>query len=368
MGMTDSGIRSAEAMLKTLEYDLKMLQPILDDDPVTRPLSQAWRGNTVRAAMVAKLWRAEGRQTLVMHPEVVRECAQARSTKIPTDVLRAIPYLNPMVVFAEPVKIPTWRNTSVSSRWMDYGDSEIEMRMVGFMCYGQHDTVAWIEEVRRNGIPTSTHSEAIALMVRQPGLTHDADIERFGMLVVCEVLDSKGKVLDVDTATFSVGFGENMTMDEMVESQLERFAFSGVDDPEKGRAYISAAYRTVLGTLMYLASTTLDAEKVPASVTRPLSKRTIARKPLSLYRVGWTVGAALTAMRRERLSLGRESQMGDLRHQQDPQHRRAHFKVVWCGPGRSIPKTAYISPYWTHRERLGLTGVNTVRTVPKAKA
>lgn len=366
MSLTDSGIRSAEAMLKTLENDLKMLKPILDNEPALKDLSQAWRGNTVRAAMVAKLWRAEGRQTLVMHPEVVRECARAGSSKIPTEVLRAIPYLNPMVVFAEPIMIPTWRNTAVSDRWMDYGDNEIAMRMVGFMCYGQHDTIAWVEEMRRNGIPAGTHSEAVALMVRQPGLTHDPGVERFGMLVVCEVLDSRGKVLDIDTATFSIGFGENQTMNEMVDSQLERFAFSGVDDPERGRAYIRAAYRNVLGSLMYLASTTLDAEKVPASVTRPLSKRTIARKPLSLYRIGWTVGAALTKMRRERLELGRESQMGDLRHQQDPQHRKAHFKVVWTGPGRSIPKTAYVSPYWTHRERLGLEGVNTVRAVRKA--
>ena len=366
--MTDDGIRSAEVILKALKIDLEQLQPILDDDPRFRSLSQTWRGNTVRAAMVAKLWRAEGRQTLVMHPEVVRECARAGSTKIPTDVLRAIPYLNPMVIFAEPIILPTWRNTAVSSRWMDYGDSEIAMRMVGFMCYGQHDTIAWVEEMRRNGIPAATtHSHAVALMVREPGLTHDPNTERFGMLVVCEVLDSMGRVLDIDTATFSIGFGETLTMSEMVESQLERFAFSGVDDPEKGRAYIQESYRHVLGSLMYLASTTLDAEQVPASVTRPLSKRTIARKPLSLYRIGWTVGAALTRLRQTRLELGRESQMGDIRHQQDPQHRKAHFKVVWTGPGRGIPKTAYVSPYWTHRERLGVEGVNTVRKVPRVR-
>lgn len=368
MGLTDGAIRSAEAILKSLAIDLEFLPRILDQDPALEKLSRVWRGNAVRSALVGKLWRAEGRQTLAMHPEVVRECALAKSTKIPTDVLRAIPYLNPMVVLAEPIELPTWRNTSINHSLMPYGQDEVAMRLVGFMCFGQCDTVTWAEELQRTGLPDGmSHEEVIKFVVRQPGLTHDADAERFGMLVMCEVLDSRGRVIDIDTATFSIGFGESLTITEMVEQQLERFQFSGVDDPERSRKFIATCYRHVIGCLMYLASTTLDAEKVPASVTRPLSKRTIARKPLSLYRVGWTVGAALTKLRQERMDLGRESEMGDLRHQQDPQHRRAHFKVVWTGPGRSIPKTAYVSPYWTHRERLGLTGINTVRSVPKVR-
>lgn len=50
-------------------------------------------------------------------------------------------------------------------------------------------------------------------------------------------------------------------------------------------------------------------------------------------------------------------------YEQDPQHRRAHFKVVWTGEGSMVPKTVFIEPYWTHREKLGVSGVNTVRRV-----
>jgi hypothetical protein len=33
------------------------------------------------------------------------------------------------------------------------------------------------------------------------------------------------------------------------------------------------------------------------------------------------------------------------------------------GPGRSLRRLIFISPYWTHRERLGESGINTMRRV-----
>jgi hypothetical protein len=154
---------------------------------------------------------------------------------------------------------------------------------------------------------------------------------------------------------------------ELVEDQAGRFAFNtgtkSITDPN-AKLWIKQVLKIVVGSLFYLCSTTLDAERVPATATKHLAKTTIARKPLSFYRVGWTLGAALTRYRRERDQTN-PSQMGDVRHQQDPQHRKAHMKVVWTGKGRTVPKIVYIAPYWTKKELLGESGMNTLRKVPR---
>jgi hypothetical protein len=79
--------------------------------------------------------------------------------------------------------------------------------------------------------------------------------------------------------------------------------------------------------------------------------------------VGWTIGAGLSKARAQRKQYGGNSQQGDITHQQDPQHRKAHFKMQPYGPGRAFRRVCYISAYWTHRERLGVQGVNTSRKV-----
>jgi hypothetical protein len=132
--------------------------------------------------------------------------------------------------------------------------------------------------------------------------------------------------------------------------------------PDGALKWLRQVLSTIVATLFYLCSTTLEAEKVPASATASFRK-TIARKPLSLYRIGWTTGAALTRYRQAR-SRWKESEQSDLGHQQDPQHRRAHLKVVWTGKGRSVPKLVLVTAYWTHVERLGEQGVNVVHRVP----
>jgi hypothetical protein len=350
MGLTDDAVRSAESMLVSMEKDIKLSSLILDKDPRIQHFSKTHLGNTIRSALVAKLWRAEGRQTLVMHPEVVQACRLASSNKIPLEILRAIPYQNPMVVFADPPVIPTWRNLAEDNPMMPY-DGEVSMRLLGFMCYSQGDTVQFAKDFGEAGI-------------RQITMTTDPLAPRFGVSAIFQVLDAMGRVIDTETSSFSMPYERTDTMINLVDDQIQRFEFVAVENPVRARIFVTEAYRAILTSLMYLASTTLDAEKVPSRATVALGKRTIARKPLSMYRIGWTVGAALTRYRQER-QRENPGQQGDIRHQQDPQHRRAHFKVAWCGPGRSIPKTVFIAPYWTHRERLGVTGINTVRRVPK---
>lgn len=230
--------------------------------------------------------------------------------------------------------------------------------------YAYHNPVLRVPPHARPWEVALAEYEAIEGIV---STTSDGTAPMLGVTAIFEVLDSRGRVVDTEASSLSWAFSlEAKTLREMVDEQVERFVFfdqdSGSLRPGVKKAWIREVFKIVLGTMMYLASTTLEAEKVPASATRHL-RHTIARRPLSLYRVGWTTGAALDRYRREQVDLGNESQMGDLSHQQDPQHRRAHFKTVWTGPGKTIPKTAFVSAYWTHRERLGEQGVNTLRRV-----
>jgi len=368
-------IRSAEAMLSLMEIDVKQAPGIKEGDERFDRLPKVWRANTVRNAQIAKTWRREGRQALAIHPAIVREVTLATSDRVPTEVFRALPYMNPMVIFPEPIRLESWRAMAQMRRdslekmyAAEPGDltpySEAGMQMVGYLVYAYHHPVLRLPAHPTRYERLLAEYEAIEGIV---STTSDGTAPMLGVTAIFEVLDENGNVVDTEASSLSWEFSmEQKTLREMVEEQVERFVFFDQDNgslvPGVKKEWIREVFKIVLGTMMYLASTTLEAEKVPASATRHL-RHTIARRPLSLYRVGWTMGAALDRYRREQISLGNESQMSDLAHQQDPQHRRAHFKTVWTGPGRTIPKTAFVTAYWTHRERLGEAGVNTLRRV-----
>lgn len=366
-------IQSAEAMLRLMEIDVKQAPAIKEGDPKLSVLPRVWRANTVRNAQIAKVWRREGRQALAIHPAIVREVTLATSDKVPTEVFRALPYMNPMVVFPEPVNLTSWRALSTARQDMvkqmaqqDILTPYVEagMRMVGYLVYAYHNPVLRVPQHARPWEVALAEYEAIEGIV---SVTSDGTAPMIGVTAIFEVLDEHGNVVDTEASSLSWEFSmEPKTLRQMVDEQVERFVFfdqeSGTLTPGVKKEWIREVFKIVLGTMMYLASTTLEAEKVPATATRHL-RHTIARRPLSLYRIGWTTGAALDRYRRERIMLGDESQMSDLAHQQDPQHRRAHFKTVWTGPGKTIPRTAFVSAYWTHRERLGEEGVNTLRRV-----
>ena len=365
---TGGAVASAEAMLRHMEVDLQHVGDVLDGTSPKR-LTLSWRGNIVRGATAARLWRSEGRQTLAIHPEVQRETSKASSSKFPMEILRTIPYINPMVVYSEPPKIKSWRREGKPEALMEY--EEAEMRLIGFLVYGQ---------CKELGSPQAYASELEALreVTGSTLLTHDPQATSLGITAIFEVLDVHGNKIDVESSSYSLPLSGNHTLKELVEDQVRRFKFATNTGGGNRDEWVREVYKIILGTLLYLCSTVLDAEKVPASATKHLA-HTIARKPLSFYRVGWTLGAALTRFRREQ-NKGAGSQMGDIAHQQDPQHRKCHFRMQWYG-SRSAPACTqmrgtcpcdgrhrewiFVSAYWTHRERMGQAGMNTIRRVPK---
>lgn len=277
-------------------------------------------------------WEEVGRQVLAIHPELLRTVRTSGSSKIVPEVFAAIPYISPMVVFPDTPKL------------QGHTDGE-SFRALGFIACGRTET-------EHGTVVTNTHA---------PRLTH------FAAQIVVEVTLADGTTdLEMDYISFPAN-GEPFTINEAVDGVLSRFDWSYRGSSSSAEAFMRSLVRMTLGSVLYLASKTLDddgdSEKVPASVVR---RATGMRKPpFSVYRVGWQIGAALSDARPQRFDANDKPLQGTAALEQDPQHRRAHFKTVWTGPGSRVPKTVFVAPYWTHIERLGPRGVNTVRRVSK---
>lgn len=270
-------------------------------------------------------WERIGRQVLSVHPGLVEAIRFSGSSKITPEVFRTLPYFNPMVVFPDP---PPLRSHTKGEA----------MRLLGFVCYAKTPIPERITD------------------------THDPTAYALGAELLIEVVNADGTTAtEVNYISFPMS-GDAFTLKTAVDDVLSRFQWThgGQDDRTQER-FMRDIVKLTIGSLMYLCSTTLEAEKVPRKTVLK-SLNPVPRKPFSFYRVGWEIGAALSR-RRVAIEVGDPSQQPKPGHEQDPQHRKAHFKTVWTGPGSMVPKTVFISPYWTHLEKLGVKGVNTARRV-----
>lgn len=344
---TTEAIATAQRILDTVQSEVEVAKAISEDHPLTRGFNTFGRQNILRTQAVSQVWRRIGRQVLAIHPEIVEEVRVAHSDQIPGEVLRTLPYMNPLVVFSEPPVFTSWLPGGVHRSSTD-GRADEYMRLLGFFTFGSANVK--VGNVAEQRIYPTTATEA----------------ERFGMLLVLEVLDGAKKHIDTEFNSMTLFFDETMTLAEIVDDLMTRYHWDSPRagaNPEHARKWMRDVMSVVLGSLFYLCSTTLEAEKVPAKATRNLG-RNISRKPLSMYRIGWTTGAALTRLRRQRIAESTSTQ-GDISHQQDPQHRRGHFKMQPYGPQRALRRLTYVSPYWTKVEQLGQAGMNTARAVPR---
>lgn len=354
LATTNTAIASAQRILESIASEQEMCEAVKANDPRTRRLSVYDRQNIIRSQAVYSAWKEIGRQVLAMHPEVVEEVKVATSDKIPGEVLRTLPYMNPLVVFADPPEFQSWMRKG--DKHPATGLKDHKMRLLGFLTYGTTELLSLGDTIDANG---PKHAEQLIMA------SNDEDATRFGMLLVFETIDEYGIVQDIEFNTMSVYYADHKTLGETVDGMMTRFHFAGGEEAPADPRYkkwMRSIMSTVMGSLFYLCSTTLEAERVPAKASRNLG-RSITRKPLSLYRIGWTTGAALTRYRASRVGYG--SEQGDVGHQQDPQHRRSHFKLQPCGEGRKERKLIFVSAYWTHKERLGSEGVNTAHKVPR---
>jgi hypothetical protein len=296
---------------------------------------------------VEALWRAQGRQVLSMHPDLTAEVRLATSTKIEPEVFRTLPYINPLVVFPGGVEVPTWRKSET-------------IRTLGFFAYGRDGKYVFPQSARAEDL-----SEAFDRTV-QVLSTHDPDAQRFALIIINEVTGHDG-VVEYEYNRVSFRLDITATLSDHVDHFMRSFGWddntigSGVplDERADRRKFMRVQLGLALGSVMYLCSTVLDAEAVPKSRIRRAWGKTTRQVP-NLINVGWRIGPALSAARAQARTKEATSLPG---RSLPPHQRRAHFKTVWTGPGRSVPKTVFIAPYWVRKDLMHLVDTKTVRAV-----
>ena len=366
LATTQDAIHVSERMLAHMDHcrafmaryreNISFQKRVAADDP-TGAYSMSLACNAV------DIWRKEGRQALAIHPGIVEETRLATSDKIHPEILRLIPYLNPLVVYPDPPVVRSWipqqdiDDGTGTVTWQDkvYQPGET-MRLLGFFTYG-------------HGIPASKYTEAQLKAYKETKLavltsTHDADATMLGVYAVFEVLDSNGRVITLEENMISIPMeGESLTVRQHGERVAARYKWghSSAQNNPTAQKFLIEILEIIIGSLFYLCSTTLEAEQVPKSQTAKM-RAGVARKPISLFKIGWQTGAAVSRYRQS-IDMSEKPNENRKGQEQDPQDRRAHFKMQPCGPNLSQRKLIFISPYWTKKEKLGPYGINTARRV-----
>lgn len=331
---TGTAIGVAEELLALLADDVRQAAEIEDRVGMNNlPTDQQYHvAGAELNDHIGALWRAEGRQIMIMHPELVDAVGTAKGDVV-AEVLRALPYRNPLVCLGDPIEVATDPNTGTVGH------------LAGFFCYGRSDT--------------GDYAGTEALIG-----THDRDSVRLGVLALITIRDQRtGGLVDAEFNRLSIPLTtQPQDIAALASDIVRRGHFTDFNGTRSGASeYIENALRHILGTLMYLCSTTLDTEIIPTSRARKMKTGAIARnKPPKLLKVGWRLGPALTTARKE----AEASHGTGTGRKQRPHQRSAHFKIVWTEKGRTTPRLTFIAPYMT-----GAKGVteNTVHIARPAK-
>jgi hypothetical protein len=296
---------------------------------------------------VEAYWRKEGRQVLAIHPDLLAEVRVATSAKVQPEIYRTIPFLSPMVVFADPPKIQSWSSE----------DEVIEV--IGFFIHGRSFQTRFVGADLNFTVKEQALNDGTLILS-----SHDPDMTKLGLVIVTEIFDK----VTGDSKTFEynrtgLDMSRSQSIDEIANELVQTYNWVdmgiGTGATRQSREkFMRDIYSLALGSIMYLCSTVLDTEVVPKSrIQRVQGKQ---RKPMKLTNIGWKVGPALSRLRREHERGKKSIPTGRV---MPPHMRRCHFRVVWTGSGRTIPKTVFIAPHWVNRHLLADDGPTTVRAV-----
>lgn len=287
-------------------------------------------------------WRREGRQVLAIHPDLLAEVQMATSTKIEPEIYRTIPFLNPLVVFAKPPEVQSWSN-----------ENEVT-RVLGFFIHGRN----YSERLVSHELDKMLNNGELVLS------SHDPDMQKLGLVIITEIFDKETG----DSKTFeynrtSLDLTKPQSIDEISNELVLKYNWVdmgiGTGATRQSREkFMRDIYSLALGSILYLCSTVLDAEVIPKSrVQRVMGK---GRKPMKLTNIGWKIGPALSRLRREAGERHKSTPTGRV---MPPHMRKCHFRVVWTGQGRTVPRTVFVAPHWVNKHLLDTNGSPTVRAV-----
>lgn len=336
-------IRITQKILKAVEISTHDAEGIRDGY-LAAP-SEGFNHNTVnRSAVVGRIWRKQGRQVLAMHPAISEEVAMDNSDHVSAEILRTeLPYMSPLVVYPQPPTFDGYRGRET-------------MQLLGFLPYSYN---------RQMMLDAQDHQRPQDLYGLFEGChfhTHDPEGDTFGMCVFFKIGNARPgeQGTGYETATYSIPFSNEGTMRETVEQALSQFKYGELVDASRACQFTRQVLSTIIGSLFYLCSTSIEVEPLPKSRAAAMRGPSMP-KPPKILKVGWKMGAALTRYRREMSQI----QSRGMGLERGPQHRKGHYKWQPYGPRNTLRKWIRVSPYWTHVEKLMATeGTTTVHKVP----
>lgn len=278
----------------------------------------------VHAAAVAKRWRANSQIACLVDPTLTEQLMTAASDVLPTGIFRQLPYASPLIVFAAPIPCRTTDDRAA--------------RLVGFFVCGLKDldtTQAAFCDI---------HTEADTL----------------GITTVLELTDGGPGGHELNRLAIPLD-ADRLTLPEYIAHAAHNHPMDTVTalsaTEESVRSCLQAVLRPVLGALLYLCTADADiddpsdTETATTGTARRSGGKRRARTRTAFVAVGWRIGAR---MRRVAAATQTGRPTAGTGRTHAPRQRRCHFKVVWTGAGRRLPRTVFVLPYFIHKDQIGL--------------
>lgn len=265
-----------------------------------------------------------------MHPAIVTELASAEPARVPAAALDHLPHPNPLIVWPDPPPCVD----------MDGGPARI--------------LAAYIVGVGGNRRSITT--------------TDDPDRTGYRITVVARLPNG---ILEEGGIRLDTGPHDWFDHDTAIESAAHRsveintaagLASSTIDAHTRalrskiGPALDALLYVTSIGAdLNPLQTRTRRTPRRAASTTKARSKG-----DANVLGVGWTLGPALDAPRHTTPEPVPGTTPATTKR---PHPRRAYYATRWTGPGRTVPRNAYIRATYIHRDQLTTNPTPTIATV-----